>query len=305
MNLKSVIKSTIKFFKSNYYWTTSDSQKEKILKKWYYKTCGRTIDLENPRTFNEKIQWLKLYDSTELKTILADKYLAREYVADKIGKEHLIPMLGVWDKFEDIDFNKLPDKFVLKANHGSGWNSIIKDKNSMDFSAEKKKFDKWMKLNFTTEYGYELHYMNIPPKIVAEEYMADLDGTIYDYRFFCFNGEPKYVWVDCGSGTQEHTRTIFDASWNKQDYLINYPAIEPTPEKPDTFEEMKEYAKVLSKEFAFVRVDFYSLNGKVYFGELTFTPQSGSGKFDDEQNSLYGDLIRLPQKSPIPKKKRK
>lgn len=303
MEYRKIIKSIFRPLRDRYYWRTSDSQKEEILKKWYLRMCGSELDLENPVSFNEKMQWLKLYDSTALKTLLADKYLAREYVGDKIGHEHLIPILGVWDNFDEIDFAKMPNQFALKANHGSGWNSIIQDKAAMNYMAEKMKFDRWMHTNFATEYGYELHYMNIPPKIVAEKYIADMDGTIFDYRFFCFNGIPKFVWVDSGSGTKEHTRTIFDASWNIQDYLVNYPPIEPSPEMPDTFSKMKEFAAILSKEFTFVRVDFYSINGNIYFGELTFTPQSGTGKWNDnEQNLLYGNLITLSEKKPIPKK---
>lgn len=304
MEYRKLIKSIFRSLRDRYYWGTNDLQKEKILKRWYFRITGNELDLKTPISFNEKIQWLKLYDNTALKTLLADKHLAREYVANKIGQEHLIPILGVCDSFDEINFDKMPNQFVLKANHGSGWNSIIKDKAVMDYKSEKKKFDRWMYTNFATEYGYELHYMNIPPKIVVEKYMADFDGTIFDYRFFCFNGAPKFLWVDTGSGTQKHKRSIFDAFGNIQDYLVNYPAIEPLPEMPDTFSQMKEYAKILSKEFAFVRVDFYSIKGNIYFGELTFTPQSGTGKWNNnEQNLLYGNLITLPNKKPIPKKK--
>lgn len=283
------------------YYACSDEKKKQLLIKWYEKVCGRSIDLDNPVTFNEKMQWLKLYDSTALKTLLADKYLAREWVANRIGEEHLIPIIGAWDKFSDIDFSALPDQFVLKTNHGSGWNSIVKNKAKMNYHSEKRKFDVWMRQSFTTEYGFELHYMNIPRKIIAEQYMADLDGVITDYRFFCFNGVPQYVWVDNGSGTPDHTRTIYNVDWVKQDYLVNYPPIVPDPEKPETFEEMLQYAKELSGEFCFARVDFYSIKGHVYFGEITFTPQSGTGRWNDEkQNIQYGELIKLPPKSSLP-----
>lgn len=285
------------------YFKLSDRKKKEKLGKWYFRNCGKKLNLDNPITFNEKIQWLKLYDSTQLKTVLADKYLVRSVVGERIGKEHLIPLLGVWDSFEDIDFEQLPNQFVLKTNHGSGWNSIIKDKAFMNYKEEKEKFSIWMQANFVTEYGYELHYMNISPKIIAEKYMADLDGIITDYRFFCFNGLPKFVWVDIGSGTKEHRRTIFDIDWNQQDYLVNYPSLNPCPDKPNTFSQMKEFAAILSKKFAFVRIDFYSIKDHVYFGEITFTPQSGVGKWNDEkQNILYGNMIELPEKMAIPKK---
>ena len=297
------IRICLKLLRNKLYWNTTDSQKEKILKFWYKKKCGSVLDFNNMTTFNEKIQWLKLFDSTENKTILADKYPAREYVGNTIGKEHLIPVIGVWDRFEDIDFDSLPDKFALKTNHGSGWNTIVTDKSKMDYDAEKKRFDTWLKLNFATEYGYELHYMNIKPKIIAEKYMENFTGNIYDYRFFCFDGNPKYVWLDCGSGTNHHTRSIFDSEWNLQDYLVNYPPLDTIPDKPSTFDSMYEYAKLLSKGFAFVRIDFYSIDDFVYFGEMTFTPQSGTGKWDSyEQNKHYGSLLNIPEKKPIPKK---
>lgn len=279
-------------------------QYPKELSLWYKKVTGNTLNLIHPRTFNEKIQWLKLYDSTPLKTRLADKYLVRAWVKEKIGDEYLIPILGVWDSFDEIDFDKLPNQFVLKANHGSGWNIVVKDKKKLNIKEAKQKFDNWMHKNFAFTWGLELHYMNIPPKIIAEKYMADLDGDIYDYRFFCFNGTPKYVWVDIGSGTSHHKRNIYDVNWNFQNYHVNYPQIVPAPEKPKTFDEMVRCATILCENFAFVRVDFYSVNDHVYFGEMTFTPQGGVGKWEDEtQNRHYGDLIKLPPKSPIPERK--
>lgn len=288
----------------DYYSKLSPDKYEKELKIWYEKITRSSLDLNNPQTFNEKIQWLKLNDSTPLKTRLADKYLVRDWVKGKIGEQYLIPLLGVWDYFEEIDFNKLPNQFVLKANHGSGWNYIVKDKNKFDKEDARKKFDIWMHRNFAFVFGLELHYMNIHPKILAEKYMADLDGDIFDYRFFCFNGNPTYVWVDVGSGTSHHKRNIYDMNWNLQTYKVNYPNIEPAPEKPETFDEMVRCARILSQGFALVRVDFYSVKNHVYFGEMTFTPQSGTGKWEDsKQNRLYGDLIKLPPKSPIPERK--
>lgn len=289
----------------DYYRKLSPDKYEEELKIWYERVMRKPLNLEEPETFNEKIQWLKLYDSTPIKTRLADKYLVREWIKKKIGEQYLVPLLGVWNCFDDIDFDTLPQQFVLKANHASGWNIIVRDKSSLNLNDAKEKFDTWMNKNFAFVWGLELHYMNIPPKIIAEQYIADLDGDIYDYRFFCFNGVPQYVWVDVGSGTRHHKRNIYDLNWTIQNYKVNYPNIVPSPQKPDTFEEMVQCAKVLCEGFAFVRVDFYSVKNHVYFGEMTFTPQSGTGKWDDEeQNKHYGELIKLPEKSPIPQLER-
>ena len=271
----------------NYFLHLDPSQYENELKLWYKQVTKEDLDLDNPQTFNEKIQWLKLYDSTPLKTKLSDKYLVRDWIKEQIGEKYLIPLIGVWKHFDDIDFDRLPQQFVLKCNHASGWNIIVNDKSTLDFNMAKDKFDTWIGKNFAFAWGLELQYMNIPPLIVAEKYMADLDGDILDYRFFCFNGIPKYVWVDIGSGTSHHKRNIYDMQWSLQPYGVNYPHIDPAPEKPETFDEMVNCARKLCRGFSFVRVDFYSVNGKVYFGEMTFTPQSGTGKWEsEEQNRL-------------------
>ena len=271
--------------------------------KWYYQKTGEILNLTNPRTFNEKIQWMKLYDSTELKTRLADKYLVREWVKEKIGEEYLVPLLGVWDSFDEIDFDKLPDQFALKANHGSGWNIIVKDKASLDREAAKKKFNDWMNSNFAFKEGLELHYMNIPPKIIAEKYIENVEG-LKDYRFYCFNGKPTQVWVDIFSGTPNHLRSVYDMEWNLLPLKCAWPdGGELLREKPKTFAKMKEFAKLLCQEFAFVRVDFFEVDGKLYMGEMTFTPMSGIGKFEPAQwNVELGDALILPPKSSIPKR---
>ncbi len=291
--------------KRDYDWwkNVPQSEYENELRAWFTRNTGEILNLDDPKTFNEKIQWLKLYDSTPLKTKLADKYSVREWIAETIGNKYLVNLLGAWDSFDEIDFDKLPNQFALKANHASGWNIIVTDKSALNISEAKQKFDTWMSKNFAYNNGLELHYANIPHKIIAEEYIADLDGDILDYRFFCFNGKPHYLWVDIGSGTDHHKRNIYDLHWNLQNYKVNYPNINPAPAKPENLDEMVSLAEKLCKDFSFVRVDFYNINGKIYFGEMTFTPQGGKGKWEDEKQNLhYGSLISLPQKSPIPPK---
>ena len=280
-------------------WSTMDvADYPQALSKWYYKQTGNILNLDNPKTFNEKLQWLKLYDSTPLKTKLADKYLEREWIKEQIGEEYLVPLLGVWNCFDEIDFSKLPDKFVLKVNQGSGWNLIVTDKTNLNIREEKKKFDRWMSMNFAYVSGLELHYKNIVPKIIAEEYLEDAKGLI-DYRFYCFNGEPRQVWVDVFSGTTKHMREVYDMNWEKIPLRCTWPSAKGMlDEKPINFEKMKAFAKKLSQPFCFVRVDFYEVKKKLYMGEMTFIPMSGIGEFEPKEwDEELGRMLALPRRN--------
>jgi len=265
-----------------------------ILKRWYKKRTGKVLNLENPQSFNEKIQWLKLYDNSPLKTMLADKYLVREWVKQQIGEEYLIPLLGIWNNFDEIDFDKLPDKFVLKANHGCAWNIIVKDKSKFDKKKAKKKFNKWMKRNYAYKAGLELQYKDIPPKIIAEQYIVDKNGELNDYKVLCFNGKPEFIWIDQGRYAHR-TENIYDINWNLQPFLLTYEnSKEPVP-KPANLSKMIDFAKKMSKDFHLVRVDFYDVDGKLYFGEMTFTSASGVDVFKPEEYNLkLGQMLKLP-----------
>lgn len=263
---------------------------------WYKRVTQKDLDLDNPRTFNEKIQWLKLYDSTPIKTQLADKYRVREWVKEKIGEEYLIPLLGVYDAFDEIDFDKLPDKFVMKCNHGSGWNIIVPDKSKLDLQDAKSKIDRWMNDNYAFKAGCELHYRDIQPKIVIEEFLDEISNNIYDYRFFCCNGKVEQIWIDVFSGTPEHKRKIYDKNWNELNIIVKWPRLETSLPRPKNLEKMIELSEKMSKEFSLVRVDFYDINDKIYFGEMTFTSMSGIGKFEPEIEDLkLGQKIKLPK----------
>ena len=247
----------------------------KELENWYKRMCT-PINIDYPRTFNEKIQWSKIYDSTPIKTRLADKYLVRDWVAEKIGDKYLIPLLGVYDSFEEIDFDKLPNQFVIKCNHGCAYNIIVKDKSKLDLTDVKAKLDKWMSENFAFKNAYELHYRDIPKKIIIEKYMDDGTGDLRDYKFTCFNGKPEFIWIDSDRHT-EHKRNLYDLNWNQLNCKVNtkYDTF-PSPEKPKCLNEMIQLAKILSSGFNYVRVDFYIINDKIYFGEMTFTSSSGT-----------------------------
>ena len=275
------------------------------LKDWFYRRTHTELNLENPQTFNEKIQWLKLYDSTPLKTRLADKYLVRDWVKEKIGEEYLIPLLGVWEKFDDIDFDKLPDKFVLKANHGCGWNIIVTDKNKFDKQEAKYKFDEWLHTNFAYTQGLELHYRDIKPLIIAEEYLESVDKSALDYKFMCFGGKPELCWVSNKYGDVQE-RSFYNMNWEMQNIqLIEKGKVQAKNPvlKPDNFDEMLDIVTKLCQGFVQVRVDIYKLNdGTLKFGEMTFTSASGTSKWSSyEIDKKLGDLTDLSQINNEPK----
>jgi hypothetical protein len=277
-----------------------ESKYPEILADWYREITGRKLDLKNPRTFNEKIQWLKLYDATPLKTRLADKYLVRGWIAEKIGDEYLIPLLGVWDNFDDIDFDSLPGRFVLKANHGSAWNITVKDKSQFDRAAAKRDFDNWMRMNFAYCAGLELHYRDIEPKIIAEQYMEDRDGCFNDYKITCFNGVPHYISVVSGRSSDDFRASSFYTDWTAAPFTSRTHGRDYADcPKPEKLSRMLEIAKKLSGGFVLVRVDLYCINDeKIYFGEMTFTPLSGITPFvPEEYNIIIGNLVSLPERS--------
>ncbi len=270
----------------------SPDRYEQELTDWFKRKTGKKLNLAAPKTWNEKINWMKLYDSTGLKTKLADKYEVRQWVAEKIGEQYLVPLIGVWENFDDINFDLLPDQFVLKCNHGSGMNIIVDNKEEFDISAARRKMNKWLNTNFAYTAGLELHYKDIKPLIIAEQYLAD-DGELNDFKIMCFHGEPKYIWVDYDRKTN-HTRDMFDTEWNLQPFRIGYHNSDKKKERPENLNELLQIAKILSQGFSFVRVDLYNLNGKIYFGEMTFTSGNGAKTVEPEDyDRILGDGINL------------
>lgn len=263
------------------------------LKIKYRLIMRKKLNLKNPQTFNEKLQWLKLYDRNPEYTKMVDKYEVRKYIAETVGEEYLIPLLGVWDKFEDIDFDVLPDQFVLKCTHDSGGLVICKDKLKLDFDVAKKKIKKSLKRNYFWQ-SREWPYKNVNPKIIAEEYMVDESGTeLKDYKIFCFNGEPKFLFV--ATDRPYDTRfDFFDMEFNHLPFLNGHLNADRELNRPDGLEKMIEIAKKLSKNMKQVRIDFYDINGKVYFGEITFFHWSGMVPFEPEEwDYKLGEHIKL------------
>ena len=250
---------------------------EKYIKIKYKLEMNQKFNLKEPRTFNEKLQWLKLYDRKPEYTKMVDKYEAKKYVANIIGKKYIIPTLGVWDKFEDIDFTKLPNQFVLKPTHASGNVFICKNKDEIDYKKLKKTVQKWLKRNYYLVHR-EWPYKNVKPRIIAEEYMEDQIGELIDYKVYAFNGQCDYVMV-CFDRIKGETKFIYyDRNWNiKKEFSKDGIKYGDTIkiEKPKNLDKMFEFAEILSKNIPFVRVDFYESNGNLYLGELTFYPSAG------------------------------
>lgn len=251
------------------------------LKLKFKASLGKKLNLKNPQTFNEKLQWLKLNDRKPEYTTMVDKYEGKKYVADIIGEEHIIPTLGVWDKFDDIDFDSLPNEFVLKCTHDSGGLVIVKDKASFDKEAARKKINKCLKRNYYW-HGREGPYKNVKPKIIAEEYMVDESGyELKDYKIFCFSGEPKVMFIatDRSNPNEETKFDFFDMDFKHLPFTNGHPNSNRPIQCPKSFEQMKELASKLSKGIPQVRVDFYDINGKIYFGELTLFHWGGNDAF--------------------------
>ena len=263
----------------------------------YRARMGKKLDWNNLRTFNEKLQWLKLYDHDPRYTQMVDKLEVKSYVGSMIGEEYIIPTIGAWDSFEEIDFSKLPKQFVLKCTHDSGGIFICKDKDQIDYKALRKKFKACMKRNFFY-HSREWPYKNVKPRIIAEKYMEDTGTSeLRDYKFFCFNGVAKCYKVDFDRFVG-HKANYFtpDGELMKIGEEVCPPDFDKELPIPANLEKMKELAAKLSETQPFLRTDFYDVDGKVYFGELTFYPASGFGKFIYEGNDeLLGSWIKLPE----------
>lgn len=266
-----------------------------FLRLMYKNKMGKKLNLDNPQTFNEKLQWLKLNDRKEIYTTMVDKYEVKDYVSNIIGDEYIIPTLGVYNSWEEINFDALPKQFVIKCTHDSGGLVICKNKNNLDIKNAKKRIDKCLNNNYYYNWR-EWPYKNVKPRIIVEKYIQDNNNDdLRDYKFFCFNGEPMIVLV-CSErfSSDNMCETWFDANWNLLDITEDNHRTDNTLKKPINFEKMKEFSRKLSKDKPFIRVDFYEVNNKVYFGELTFYPSSGFEKFDPEEwDYKLGQLIDL------------
>lgn len=271
---------------------------EEFLKRKYHALIGRNLNLNAPQSFTEKIQWMKLYNRKQEYSVMVDKYRVRQYIKEKLGDEYLIPFLGVWEKTEDIDFNLLPNQFVIKCNHNSGTGMCIcRDKSKIEVEIIRNKLNKGLRENYYLT-NREWPYKNVPRMIIAEALITTNNGDdLRDYKFFCFGGEVKFFKIDFDRFTN-HKANYYDRNckilpFYEKDYPADFDRVVSFPEN---IEEMILLAEKLSCDIPFVRVDFYNVDGKIYFGEITFFPASGVGKFEPEEwDFKIGKWIALPE----------
>ena len=270
------------------------SDRKAVIKYYKKKSGGEVLNLKHPEKFSQKQQWYKLYSRNPLMEKCADKFAVREYIKE-CGYENLLnDLLGSYDKVKDIDFDSLPERMVIKAAHGSGFNIIVRDKSELNIFQTKLMLNSWLHQNIAWS-GREWVYMNMPRRIIIEKYLEDESGGLQDYKFFCFNGKPQFMQLEVGRYTDHNTRNFYDMDWNLMPFgkeLPHNPDIKV--ERPEKFDEMKQIAADLCKPFQFVRVDLYQVGGKVYFGELTFFPAGGAPDFvPSEYDSIVGNMWKL------------
>ena len=273
------------------------SDREYLQRLFKYR-MGRELDIDTPRTFSEKLQWLKIYNRRPEYSVMVDKYAVKKFVADKIGAEYVVPLIGVYESPDEIDFDSLPDKFVIKCTHNGGeGNAICRDKAAFDFESRKKVIRRALTKNYYPA-SREWPYKNVPPRVIVEQYIQDGDRlNLPVYKIFCFNGEPKLIQAIQDDKTKQETIDYFDTEWNRLQLRQNYPNSKNPLPRPECLSEMLELAAKLSTGVPHVRVDLYQANGKVYFSEFTFFSDAGMVDFDPpEWNNKLGEWLILPEK---------
>ncbi|WP_229720521.1 ATP-grasp fold amidoligase family protein [Winogradskyella helgolandensis] len=271
----------------------------KLYVQYHYEYfSGKKLNLQNPKEFNAKIEWYKVFYRPKILNTLVDKYEVRHVIENTIGKNYLNEIYGVYDNAEDIPFKDLPNQFVIKATHSSGHNVIVKDKSQLDIKKVSKKLKKWIKVNQYYRMGQEWAYKDVKPRYIIEKFLKQDDkSTLIDYKFYCFNGEPKFIDVHIDR-EEDHKQGCFDLDFKVLPFgkSKTYKSISDGIPKPTNLKEMIDLAEILSKNLPFVRVDFYSVNGKTIFGEMTFYPSDARKEFyPDEYNTIIGDYFELPK----------
>ncbi|MDL2205578.1 glycosyl transferase [Eubacteriales bacterium OttesenSCG-928-N13] len=265
-----------------------------FLRLQYFLKLGRVLHLKRPQLYNEKLQWIKLHDHKPEYITYVDKLAVRDYVRAQIGEQHLIPLIASYDSVDEIDWDALPDRFVIKCTHGSSSNIIVTDKSKLNIERAQAKLRAWMKRNWYPQ-GREWPYLHVKPRIIVEQFIGAEDGTVpFDYKFMCFEGEPTYVIVDADRYTK-HTRNFYDPNWVKQDMFNRHPNIPYDVPRPPKLDEMLQIAKALCQGIHHIRIDLYLVGDTIYFGEMTFFHGGGVEVFRPRSFEQHmGDLIQLP-----------
>lgn len=294
MTMQIFIEKVIK--KLNYHHLLNWLSDTTYLKLMYWASMHKRLNLKEPKTFNEKLQWLKLNNRNSEYTRMVDKYEAKKYVADRIGEQYIIPTLGVWNQFEEINFDALPNQFVLKCTHDSGGLVICRDKKELDLNLTKEKIERSMSVNYYYN-GREWPYKNVKHRILAEEYMENGKEGLHDYKIWCFNGEPEYIQYITGRIGKVTYEKFYDKNWAAQSFSYHNPILKNDVECPKELGKMLDLARKLAKDCPFLRVDFYVLNGgEIKFGELTFYPMSGFEKWHpEEMGNKLGKMLTIAQ----------
>lgn len=271
---------------------------ERRIRRKYRSEMGRDLDLDDPRTFNEKQLWLNLRHRDPRWVACSDKYAVREYVRERVGADYLIPLLGVYEDSDELDVDALPDQFVIKATHGSGWNLVVRDKRQVDWLEARRVMDGWLATNYYS-HKREWQYRDIQPRLVVEKLLLDEEGRVpADYKLFCFPAagpSATVIEVDLDRFTPQHGRNFYDSEWRRLDLWQGISNADRDPPRPACLEEMIDVSRRLAEDFHFVRVDLYVVSGRPFFGELTFTSGAGTTPFHpDDWDHRLGDLIELP-----------
>lgn len=293
--LKNPLLSIAKLIEKTACWYSD----ELYLRLQYLFRLHKKLDLKNPKSFNEKLQWLKLYNRISAYTTMVDKYTAKEYVANIIGTKYLIPTLGIWDNPDDIDWDSLPNQFVLKCTHDSGGIILCRDKSCFNIEKAKEELCRCLKTSYFPV-TREWPYLNVKPRVIAEKYMSNNKNELIDYKVHCFNGTPKVILV-CQNrfGTGGLMEDFYSDKWEHLDVKRpNHPNANEFMEKPDELDELLQLSQQLSVNIPFVRTDFYIIDGQIYFGEITFYPSSGLAKFEPEEwDYKFGEWMKLPKQN--------
>lgn len=292
ISLGIAAEDVVTFDRYTYLSKLKEEEYQHVIQEMYYRTFGKYINWDKPLTYNEKINCEKVKMANEIHKKLVDKLLVRDWIKQKIGEKYLTKLYGVWEDADEINFESLPNAFVLKMNNASNRNIVVRDKSKINQEVVRRQLKVWKQFNFAFD-AYELQYRDIVPMIICEEYLDGVADSVYDYNVYCFHGQPEYIWCIKGSHKPDCKASFYNTNWELMPFSYGYPKDNDLAPRPNNLEQMLEISRILSRDFKHVRVDLYNLpNGDIFFGEMTFTTWGGLKRFiPDEWDSIFGNLI--------------